>query len=112
MTPGMFIISPRPATPSHPSASRMSSGVMVAPASSKPGSAGTHDGTASSTLSCSSLPSSSIQRMPSSPRTLAISWLSMRTVVVPCGSTASAKRATVTIADSTCMWVSMSPGTR
>ena len=112
MTPGMFIISPRPPTPSHSSASRMSPGVIVAPASSKPGSAGTQDGTASSTLSWSLLPSSSIQRIPSSPRTLAISWLSMSTVVVPCGRTASAKRATVTIADSTCMCVSMSPGTR
>ena len=89
--------------PSQPSASRMSSGVMTAPASSKPGRAGTHDGTASSTLSASALPSSSIQRMPSRPRTLAISWLSMSTVVVPCGRTASAKRPTVTIADSTCM---------
>jgi hypothetical protein len=36
----------------------------------------------------------------------------MSTVVVPWGSTASAKRATVTIADSTCRWVSISPGTR
>ena len=111
-TPGMFIISPRAATPSHVSASRMSSGPRCAPASSKPGSAGTQDGTARRTFRGRPRPSSSIQRMPSRPRTLAISWLSMRTVVVPCGRTASANRATVTIADSTWRCVSISPGTR
>src|SRR3954451_9859601 len=108
----MFIISPSAATPSQPSASSMSRGPISAPASSNPGSAGTHDGTASSTLSGSRRPSSSIHRIPSRPSTLAISWLSMRTVVVPCGITASAMGATVTIADSTCRCVSMRPGTR
>ena len=101
MTPGMFIISPSPATPSQPSASRISSGPSSAPESSKPGSAGTQDGTARNTFSGRSLPSSSIQRIPSRPKTFAISWLSMKAVVVPCGSTASAKRVTVTITDST-----------
>ena len=108
----MFIISPSPAAPSQPSASRISSGPSDAPASSKPGSAGTHDGTARKTLSGSPRPSSSIQRIPSRPKTFAISWLSMNAVVVPCGSTASAKRVTVTITDSTWRWVSIRPGTR
>ena len=45
ITPGKFIISPRPAMFSQLSASAISTGPRQAPASSRPGAAGTHDGT-------------------------------------------------------------------
>ena len=50
--------------------------------------------------------------MPATPQTLAISWGSATTSVVPQGSTALAKFCGVSMVDSMCRWASMRPGTR
>ena len=50
--------------------------------------------------------------MPSSPWTLAISWGSATTLVVPRGRTSPAKRAGLTMLDSIWIWASMRPGSR
>ena len=52
--------------------------------------AGTHEEAITKTSRGSSAQTSSIQWMPSVPSTLAISWGSATTAVVPCGSTARA----------------------
>src|SRR5438309_7796175 len=50
--------------------------------------------------------------MPSVPSTLAISWGSATTAVVPCARTARANSATIRLDHSMCMCPSMKPGTR
>src|SRR5438132_587702 len=50
--------------------------------------------------------------MPSVPSTLAISWGSATTAVVPCARTARANSSTISLDDSMCMCASMKPGTR
>ena len=74
--------------------------------------AGTQDEAMTKTSSGRSVQQSSSQWMPSVPSTLAISWGSATTAVVPCASTARANSSTISFDDSMCMWASMKPGTR
>ena len=73
--------------------------------------AGTHEGAITNTASGSPSEASSIQCTPSEPSTLATSCGSHTIAVVPCGSTARANWAGVSLEDSTCMCASMNPGT-
>ena len=75
--PGKFIISPSPTTLGHVIVSATSSGPMDEPVSSKPGTAGTHDGVVIIVLSGVRRASSSITFTPSRPSTLQISCGSM-----------------------------------
>ena len=75
--PGKFIISPSPTTLGQLMVSATSSGPTNEPVSSKPGTAGTHDGVVIMVLSGVRWASSSITFTPSSPSTLQISCGSM-----------------------------------
>ena len=62
--------------------------------------AGTQEGIMMKTLSGIPLADSAMKRIPLEPRTLAISWGSVTTVVVPWGRTARANSGIVTMLDS------------
>ena len=68
--PGKFIISPRPTTLGHSMVAAMSSGPTNDPVSSKPGTAGTHDGVVTIALSGVRAASSTMTLTPSRPSTL------------------------------------------
>ncbi|OPY40340.1 MAG: hypothetical protein A4E42_02183 [Methanoregulaceae archaeon PtaU1.Bin222] len=85
-TPGTFIISPSPITPSLPTNLARSFAVISAPPLSS-GVAGTHDGNIKNRSTGSPSRSSSIYRRPSTPQTFAISCGSATTVVEPCIAT-------------------------
>ena len=82
ITPGKFITSPRPITPSSRSSASTSFTPKVAPEVSK-GEAGTQLGTVVYTLIGCSCASRNVSLIPITPRTFAISWGSFTTVVVP-----------------------------
>ena len=73
-TPGKFIISPRPTTPSQVMDSAISSGPTKEPVSSKPGTAGTQEGVVTMAFRGVRAASSIITFTPSSPSTLHTSW--------------------------------------
>ena len=73
-TPGKFIISPRPTTPSQVMESAISAGPTAAPVSSKPGTAGTQEGVVTMAFSGVRAASSIITCTPSRPSTLHTSW--------------------------------------
>ena len=89
--------------PGHVIASATSSGLISKPVVSSPGAEGAQDGICVKMLTGCSAASSCISRTPSSPSTLAISCGSVNIVVVPCGMTAAANSAGVSIPDSMCM---------
>ena len=96
--------------PGQPMASATSSGLISKPVVSSPGAEGAHDGIwVKMFMGCSSA-SSCIIRTPASPSTLAISWGSVKIVVVPCGMTAAQNSAGVSMPLSICMWPSHRPG--
>ena len=68
--PTKFIISPSPTTQSHAMDAAMSSGPTADPVSSKPGTAGTHDGVVTMALSGVRRESSTMTFTPSNPSTL------------------------------------------
>ena len=110
MTPGKFIISATPSARGWRRIASMSSGSSGRSGDSK-WLAGTHDGAITNTSSGSPSEASSIHSTPSRPSTLATSCGSVTTAVVPCGTTARANSAGVSLEDSMCTWASMKPGT-
>ena len=103
MTPGKFIISPKPIMPGQDIALATSSGVISKPVVSSPGAEGAQDGIWVKMLTGCNIASSCIIRTPARPSTLAISCGSVNIVVVPCGMTAAANSAGVSMPLSTCM---------
>ena len=98
--------SPSAMIPGQSSISPTSVGLSAAPAVSKPGSAGTQDGTPYRIVCGVPRPASIIQRKPGLPTTLTISCGSANTVVVPRGRVSQAKAAGVTKVLSMCIWAS------
>ena len=74
------------------------------------GVAGTQEGSMNRTSTGRSSVACSMYSMPSVPMTLAISWGSVMTVVVPWGSTARANSLGLTSELSRWMWASTKPG--
>ena len=74
------------------------------------GVAGTQEGSMKRTSTGRSSVAWSMYSMPSAPMTLAISWGSVTTVVVPWGRTARTNSWGETMALSRWMWASMKPG--
>ena len=99
-----------PQIPGISSISAISSAVTSYPDLSRPGAEGMVEGAAMHTCKGSPMALSVKARRPSIPQTLVISWGSAQTVVVPKGSTVSAKWAGVIMLLSMCMWESIKPG--
>ncbi len=113
VTPGVFIISPRPKTSPGWEAKNdcMSSALMSAPACSS-GRAGTQEGIMNLMSMGARLPSSIMNSRPVRPATLQISWLSAMAVVVPWTATMRAYSDGRMLEDSMWRWPSMRPGAR
>ena len=88
--------SPRPITPGSDLSSASEAASSTAPEVSR-GVAGTQEGSITYTSMGAVRADSIMYSMPLAPITLAISWQSVTTVVVPCGTTARANSGTVSI---------------
>ena len=109
-TAGTFMTSAKPMTSGLSIKVRSSSAVSEAPEVSN-GVAGTHDGNMKRMSTAASLASCSMNRMPSSPHTLAISCGSATMVVVPLERIKRANSVGRSIEDSICTCASIKPGT-
>ncbi len=98
-----------PRAPWRVMSSAMSVASSVAPADSN-GDAGTQLDAYTAKVNGSGAAASISARMPGTPSTLASSWGSAATAVVPAGSTVETNSSIHSLVDSRCMWASTKPG--
>ena len=98
-----------PRAPWRVMSSAMSVASSVAPADSN-GEAGTQLDAYTAKVNGSGAAASISARMPGTPSTLASSWGSAATAVVPAGSTVETNSSIHSLVDSRCMWASTKPG--